>query len=101
MTKKILVIGFVFGYIFKISIYKKLPEINTPVSINKKKEFFLGGCGNVTANLRSFNEAVTLISFFSNNKHSYNLKKILKKKKLKLIFYIILIIKIFLKRVLK
>jgi D-beta-D-heptose 7-phosphate kinase/D-beta-D-heptose 1-phosphate adenosyltransferase len=87
MTKKILVIGDLFLDIYsKYQSIRNSPEINAPVLINKKKEFFLGGCGNVAANLRSFNEAVTLISFFSNDKHSYNLKKILKKKKIKTYF---------------
>ena len=82
MNKKILVVGDLFLDIYsKYDSIRNSPEAKAPVLINQKKEFFLGGCGNVAANLRSFNENVVLMSFFSNDNHSYNLKKMLKKKK--------------------
>lgn len=88
MSKKILVIGDLFLDIYSnyISV-RNSPEINAPVLINKKKKFFLGGCGNVAANLKSFNEDIILISFFSNDKNSYNLKKLLKEKRIKTYFF--------------
>lgn len=87
MNKKILVIGDLFLDIYSnYESYRNSPEVNVPVLINKKKEYFIGGAGNVAANLSSFNERAVIISFFSNNKKGKMINKILKKKKIEPFF---------------
>ena len=59
MYKKILVIGDLFLDIYsKYNSVRNSPEVNAPVLISKKMEFYIGGAGNVAANLRLFNEKV-------------------------------------------
>ncbi len=87
MNKKILVIGDLFLDIYSnYESYRNSPEVNVPVLINKKKKYFIGGAGNVAANLSSFNEQAVIISFFSKNKEGKIINKILKKKKIKTFF---------------
>ena len=82
MNKKILVLGDLFLDIFSnYESYRNSPEANVPVLINKKKIYYLGGSGNVAANLKSFNEKVVLVSFFNNNQIGKIINQILKKKK--------------------
>ena len=87
MNKKILVIGDLFLDIYSnYESYRNSPEVDVPVLINKKREYFIGGAGNVAANLSSFNEQVVIISFFSKNKKGKIINKILKKKKIETFF---------------
>ncbi len=84
MYKKILVIGDLFLDIYsKYKSIRNSPEVNAPVLINKKMEFYIGGAGNVAANLRSFNENVILMSFFTEDENAFTIKNILNKKKIK------------------
>lgn len=87
MNKKILVIGDLFLDIYSnYESYRKSPEVNVPVLINQKKEYFIGGAGNVAANLSSFNEQAVIISFFKDNIKGKIINKILKKKKIETFF---------------
>jgi len=83
MSKKILVIGDLFLDIYSnFNSFRSSPEVNAPVLVNKIKKYYIGGAGNLAANLKSFDEEVVLISFFNNNKIGKIIKKILKKKKI-------------------
>jgi D-beta-D-heptose 7-phosphate kinase/D-beta-D-heptose 1-phosphate adenosyltransferase len=87
MNKKILIIGDLFLDIYSnFDSLRNSPEVNAPVLINKKKSYYIGGAGNLAANLKSFNEEVILISFFNNNKIGQIIKRILKKKKIQTFF---------------
>jgi len=87
MNKKILVIGDLFLDIYSnYESYRNSPEVNAPVLINKKTKYFIGGAGNVAANLSSFNEQTVLVSFFHNNKIGKIIDTTLKKKKFKPFF---------------
>ena len=87
MNKKILIIGDLLLDIYSnYESHRNSPEVNAPVLINKKKKYFIGGAGNVAANLSSFNEQVVLVSFFHNDKIGKIIKQILKKKKIKTFF---------------
>lgn len=84
MSKKILVIGDLFLDIYSnFNSFRISPEVNAPVLVNKIKKYYIGGAGNLAANLKSFDEEVVLISFLNNNnKIGKIIKKILKKKKI-------------------
>lgn len=83
MSKKILVIGDLFLDIYSnFNSFRSSPEVNAPVLVNKIKKYYIGGAGNLAANLKSFDEEVVLISFLNNNKIGKIIKKILKKKKI-------------------
>jgi len=87
MNKKILVLGDLFLDIFSnYESYRSSPEANAPVLINKKKNYCLGGSGNVAVNLKSLNEKVVLVSFFDNNQIGKIINQILKKKKIESFF---------------
>lgn len=83
MNKKILVIGDLFLDIYhNFDSFRSSPEVNAPVLVNEKKKYYIGGAGNLAANLKSFDEEVILISFFNNNNNGKIIKEILKKKKI-------------------
>ena len=87
MSKKILVIGDLFLDIYSnFNSFRSSPEVNAPVLVNKIKKYYIGGAGNLAANLKSFDEEVVLISFLNNNKIGKIIKKILKKKKFIIFF---------------
>ena len=99
MNKNFLVIGDLFLDIY--SAYesrRNSPEAKAPVLINKRIKYFLGGAGNVAANLRSLKEKVILLSFFQNDVTGKKLKKLLVKKKLYLNLLRKKILKILLKK---
>jgi D-beta-D-heptose 7-phosphate kinase/D-beta-D-heptose 1-phosphate adenosyltransferase len=83
MNKNFLVIGDLFLDIY--SAYesrRNSPEVKAPVLINKRIKYFLGGAGNVAANLRSLKQMVILLSFFKNDSTGKKIKKIISQKKI-------------------
>ena len=87
MNKKILVLGDIFLDIYSdYESYRNSPEVKAPVLINKKIQYYVGGAGNLAANLRSFNEMVVLISFFNNDEAGKIINKILIRKKIQTFF---------------
>ena len=87
MIKKILVLGDLFLDVYSnYDSYRKSPEANAPVLVNKKIKFYAGGAGNLAINLRSFKEKVVLVSFFKNNKIGKIIARILKQKKIETYF---------------